>query len=74
MKYRVIVDNISFYTNTRSIKNGVGDHTSVNFAVQTALTKLKHHRKSAKDLDDIVPTGIGMQTSGHNVQLDIHYT
>jgi hypothetical protein len=30
MKYRAIVNVVSFYTTTRAIQNGVGDFTQIN--------------------------------------------
>jgi hypothetical protein len=37
MKYRVIVNGVSFYTTGAAIKRGVGDHSLQNTALQFAL-------------------------------------
>jgi hypothetical protein len=44
MRYRVIINNIHLYTNTSSIKRGIGDNTYVNNAVHIALQNLHKDR------------------------------
>jgi hypothetical protein len=46
MKYRAIVNGVSFYTTTRAIQNGVGDFTKINDALRMAMVELD---KLAKD-------------------------
>lgn len=41
MKYRVIVNDVSFYTTARQIQLGVGSNTGINIAVQEAKKGLK---------------------------------
>lgn len=40
MKYRVIVNGVSFYTTTAAIKRGVGDFSLINTALQLALEEM----------------------------------
>ena len=40
MKYRVIVNGISFYTTAAAIKRGVGDFVSVNTVVHELLENM----------------------------------
>jgi hypothetical protein len=40
MKYRVIVNGVSFYTTGASIKRGVGDSVSVNIVVRQLFENL----------------------------------
>jgi hypothetical protein len=44
VRYRVIINNIHLYTNTASIKRGIGDNTYVNNAVHIALQNLHKDR------------------------------
>jgi len=47
VRYRVIINNIHLYTNTASIKRGIGDCTYINTALQLALIRLGKHRSVA---------------------------
>jgi hypothetical protein len=67
MKYRVIVNSVSFYINTTQIKNGVGDTTSINLAVKSAYDTLQNMR----DTYIIKPCGLAGHWNGHNVQIDL---
>lgn len=40
MKYRVIVNGVSFYANTAAIKRGVGDSIAVNAAVRLTAEEM----------------------------------
>ena len=62
MKYRAVVNGVSFYTNTRQINDGVGDYSPVNLAVRMALATLKKNKEYR---------GIASTFNGMNVQLDI---
>jgi hypothetical protein len=67
MKYRVIVNSVSFNTNTAQIKRGVGDLTSINHAVQCAMNALTNMR----DTYSLKPLGLCGHWDGHDVQIDI---
>ena len=41
MKYRVIVNGVSFYTTGSAIKRGVGDFVSVNTAVRQVFERMQ---------------------------------
>jgi hypothetical protein len=62
MRYRAVVNGVSFYINTRQINDGVGDYSPVNLAVQMALATLKKNKEYS---------GIASTFNGMNVQLDI---
>ena len=40
MKYRIIINGVSFYTTAKQIKSGVGDSIDVNYAVRYAYNSL----------------------------------
>lgn len=44
MKYRLIVNGVSFYTNDRQIDSGVGSDTTINSAVQVAKQMMGKNR------------------------------
>ena len=48
MKYRVIVNGVSFYTTSAAIKRGVGDFSLVNTAVQLCYNQMGHHQDLCK--------------------------
>ena len=41
MKFRAIVNGVHFFTTTKAIRNGVGDHYETNAALQKALVCLE---------------------------------
>ena len=65
MKFRVIVNGVHFYSNTKAIRNGVGDNYKVNAAIQKALLCLETPVISFATNRGIAGTWEGMQ-----VQLD----
>lgn len=67
MKYRVIVNNVHFYTSTSAIKRGVGDHISTNAAILSAHDALQKMR----DENSLKPVGLSGFWHGHSVQIDI---
>ena len=44
MKYRVIVNGVSFYTTKRQIDSGVGSDTTINLAVSAAMVSMGRSR------------------------------
>jgi hypothetical protein len=67
MRYRVIINNIHLYTNTASIKRGIGDNTSVNTAVQCALQRLSMDRSV---VTTVTVYDSKMQATNYNIQID----
>lgn len=62
MRYRAVINGVSFYTTTRQINDGVGDYSTINLAVRMALATLKKDKKYS---------GIASTFNGVYVQLDI---
>lgn len=62
-KLRVIVNGVHFYSTVKQVKEGVGDHTDINEAVQACL----------QDIVDFADGCIGsvMQHNDINVQVSI---
>lgn len=71
MKFRVIVDGVSFYSNSSSIKSGVGDFTTVNRAVLYAYNTLMNDRKVAKANKEDLPVGFATTVDDRQVQINI---
>lgn len=69
-KFRVIVNEVSFYSTAKEIRYGVGDSMWVNAAVQKALDALEFTR-SGSGLADQCASGIAGIWEGRNVQLDL---
>ena len=65
VRFRVIVDNVSFYATAKQIRTGVGDFTRCNNAVQKALTELE------REMESIPVRGLAGCWENMNVQLDI---
>ncbi len=55
-RFRVIVSGACFYTTAKQIRNGIGDFTICNAAVQKALDSLEFYRSG---------TGIESTCTGH---------
>lgn len=64
MRFRVIVNGVHFYSTTKAIRNGVGDHYKTNAALQKALLCLETPVSFAKS------NGIAGTWEGLSVQLD----
>lgn len=62
-KFRAIINGVHFYTTARQIRNGVGDHTTTNDAIQKALDALEGMRPGA--------CGLAGTWSNLQVQLDV---
>lgn len=67
-KFRVIVGPACFYATAKQIRNGIGDFTTCNAAVQKALDSLEFTRSS----DDLMSCAVGQAGTweGMNVQLN----
>jgi len=68
-KFRVIVGPACFYATAKQIRNGIGDFTTCNAAVQKALDSLEFTRSS----DDLMSCAVGQAGTweGMNVQLNM---
>jgi hypothetical protein len=68
-KFRVIVGNACFYATAKQIRNGVGDFTQCNSALQKALDSLEYSRS----LGDVLACTSGQAGTweGLSVQLNI---
>lgn len=69
-KFRVIVNEVSFYSTAKEIRYGVGDSIFVNAAVQKALDALEFTRSGAGAADQAA-VGIAGMWEGRNVQINI---
>lgn len=69
-KFRVIVEQVSFYTTAKQIRYGVGDSMFVNAAVQKALDALEFTR-SGSGAADQAAVGIAGMWEGRNVQINL---
>lgn len=67
-KFRVIVGNACFYATAKKIRNGVGDFTQCNAAVQKALDALEYTR-SGNGAAESAACGIAGVWEGLDVQL-----
>lgn len=66
-KFRVIVNQISFYATKSQIIDGVGDFVNVNGALRTSLASFEGQKAGNPRL-----TGIGISNvCGYSVQLDL---
>lgn len=68
-KFRVIVGDVCFYTNARTIRMGIGDFTKCNAAVQKALDALEY-AKSGTGVADRATVGLAGVWEGMNVQIN----
>jgi hypothetical protein len=69
-KFRVIIDNASFFSTARQIRNGIGALGACNAATQKALDALEFTR-SGTGAADRAACGIAGTWEGLSVQLDI---
>jgi GTP cyclohydrolase III len=69
-KFRVIINDISFFTNASQIRRGVGDTAKPNAAIQKCLDALEFTR-SGDGVADQCASGLAGRWEGFNVQLDI---
>lgn len=64
-RFRVIVNGISFYTDARALRTGVGDFTKMNESVCKAVESLEKLRTQ----DSAV--GLTYSLNGYNIQLSM---
>lgn len=69
-RFRIIVGTACFYATAKQIRNGVGDFTKCNAAVQKALDSLEFTR-SGLGLADQCAVGQAGTWEGMSVQLNI---
>lgn len=69
-KFRVIVGPACFYATAKQIRNGVGDFTKCNAAVQKCLDALEFQR-SGPGLADQCSVGLAGTWEGLQVQLNM---
>ena len=69
-RFRVIIDNASFYATARQIRNGIGALGACNAATQKALDALEYTR-SGNGAAEFACSGIAGTWEGLNVQLDV---
>jgi hypothetical protein len=67
-KFRVIVGPASFYATAKQIRNGVGDFTQCNAAVQKALDSLEFTRSS----DDLMACAVGQAGTWEGLQVQLN--
>lgn len=60
-RFRVVANGISFYVDAQSVRDGVGDFTSLNGAVRQAMEELELHRADGM--------GLGGSWNGYQIQL-----
>jgi len=72
MKFRVIVNGVHFFSTTKAIRNGIGDHYETNAALQKALVCLETPvvRKYFAPMPTAKANGISGMWEGMTVQLD----
>ena len=68
-KFRVIVGEACFYATAKQIRNGVGDFTKCNDALQKALDTLEFQRMS--DKRGMKSMGLAGTWEGIQVQLNL---
>lgn len=68
-KFRVISGNVCMYTTAREIRNGVGDFSTFNAAVQKCLDALEFQRSG----NDVLSCSVGLAGTweGVPIQLDM---
>jgi hypothetical protein len=69
-RFRIVVGSACFYAPVRQIRNGVGDFTQCNAAVQKALEALEYTR-SGNGVADQCAVGIAGTWEGLPVQLTV---
>jgi hypothetical protein len=69
-RFRVIIDNASFYATARQIRFGIGALGPCNAALQKSLDALEYTR-SGTGAADRCACGIAGTWEGLNVQLDV---
>lgn len=69
-RFRLIIDNASFYATARQIRNGIGALGACNAATQKALDALEYTR-SGNGTAEFACSGIAGTWEGLNVQLDV---
>ena len=69
-KFRVIISDISFFTNASNIRRGIGDTAKPNAAVQKCLDALEFIR-SGTGVAEQCARGLSGKWEGFNVQLDM---
>jgi hypothetical protein len=67
-RFRINVGNASFYATAKQIRNGVGDFTQCNAAVQKALDSLEYTRSS----DDLMSCAVGQAGTWEGLQVQIN--
>jgi hypothetical protein len=63
-RFRVIANGVSFYTDAKSIYNGVGDFTTLNDAVRQAIIELDRHMADGS-------VGLAGTWNGYTIQLSM---
>ncbi len=66
-KFRIVINEVHFYTNAKTIRYGVGDNMFVNMSIQKALEALEAYRAANK----IKTVGLAGFWEGRNVQIDM---
>ena len=69
-KFRVIIDNASFYATAQQIRNGIGALGPCNAATMSALAALEQTR-SGDGAAEFAACGIAGRWEELNVQLDV---
>lgn len=67
-KFRVIVGPACFYATAKQIRNGIGDFTVCNAAVQKALDSLEFTRSS----DDLMSCAVGQAGTWEGLQVQLN--
>ena len=66
-KFRIVINEVHFYANAKTIRYGVGDNMWVNAAIQKALDALE----GFQDVNKIKTMGLAGCWEGRNVQIDV---
>jgi len=66
-KFRIVINDVHFYANAKTIRYGVGDNVWVNAAIQKALDSLEHFNATNKLMK---ARGLAGFWEGRNVQID----
>lgn len=67
-KFRVIVGPACFYATAKQIRNGIGDFTVCNAAVQKALDSLEFTRSS----NDLMSCAVGQSGTWEGLQVQLN--
>lgn len=70
-KLRVIINDVGIHTTVKDVFYGVFVKISQYNAVSNALNALGKMRTTAKKMSGPIPSGLAMDSFGHQVQIDL---